>query len=103
MLALLIIAVRIVDEKVTVTGDDSEQVVEVVGDAAGKPSDSFHLLRLPELFLAFEKRLFGALALGEIATNDHSAAHVSLLIEQRPPTDGDPETLRGSGHLDEEF
>ena len=33
------------------TADDHQQVVEVVGDAAGQPADRLHLLRLTELLL----------------------------------------------------
>ena len=36
---------------VRVSADDREQVVEVVRDAAGQPSDRFHFLRLAELLL----------------------------------------------------
>ena len=52
---------------VEIADDDGEQVVEVVGDAAGELADRLHLLRLPELRLrleasrAFRLQLGGAL------------------------------------------
>ena len=33
-----------------VTVDDSQEIIEVMGHAAGQPPQCFHLLRLPELF-----------------------------------------------------
>ena len=41
-------------------GDDGENVVEVVGDAAGQLADGLHLLRLRQLLLLFDQ-LLGAL------------------------------------------
>ena len=38
-------------DDVAVADDDAEDVVEVVGDAAGQPADRLHLLRLAELLL----------------------------------------------------
>ena len=38
-------------DQVAVAHDHREEVVEVVGDPAGQPSDRLHLLRLPELGL----------------------------------------------------
>ena len=42
------------------TGDDGENVVEVVGNAAGQLADGFHLLCLRQLLLLFDQ-LFGSL------------------------------------------
>ena len=42
---------RVVQDELAVAGDDGEQVVEVVRDAAGQHADGFHFLRLPELLL----------------------------------------------------
>ena len=39
------------EQKLGVAGDHHQQVVEVVGDAAGEAADRFHLLRLTELQL----------------------------------------------------
>src|SRR3954451_23408487 len=55
-------------ENADAAGDDGEDVVEVVGDAAGELTDRLHLLRLAEL------RLGGAL-LGEITANEEMTLH----------------------------
>ena len=47
-----------VEHEVAVAEDDGEQVVEVVGDAAGEASDGFHLARLLELILQSAARVF---------------------------------------------
>ena len=52
-------------EKLDVADDDGEQVVEVVGDAAGELTDGLHLLRLPE-------RLLGLQALGHLCVTRSS-------------------------------
>ena len=49
-------------------GDDGQDVVEVVGDAAGQLADRVHLLRLAELGL-------GGLLLGEVAADEEMALH----------------------------
>ena len=49
-----------VERHLAESDDGGQQVVEVVRDAAGQLSDSFHLLRLPELLL--EPLQFGDVA-----------------------------------------
>ena len=56
LLDLLHLAARrrrqvLAEEQLAVAEDDGEQVVEVVGHAAGQPSDRLHLLGLAELLL----------------------------------------------------
>jgi len=46
-----ILVLQIAEQQLAAARHDGEQVVEVVGDAAGEPSDRLHLLRLAELFL----------------------------------------------------
>src|SRR5262249_37687278 len=46
------------EEGLAVAGDDGEQVVEIVSDAAREPPDGFHLLSLAELFF-FDVKLLG--------------------------------------------
>ena len=46
-------------QELGVPGDHHQQIVEVVGDAAGEAADGFHLLRLAEL-------LFEGAALGDV-------------------------------------
>ncbi len=56
----LAVAVRALQEQRRVAGDPGEQVVEVVGDAAGQPAEALELLRAQELRLE-------PLALGDVA------------------------------------
>ncbi len=49
-------------------GDDGQDVVEVVGDAAGQLADRVHFLRLPELGL-------GGLLLGQVAADEEMPPH----------------------------
>ena len=49
-------------------GDDRQDVVEVVGDAAGQLAHGLHLLRLPDL-------RFGRLLLGQVAAHEEMAPH----------------------------
>ena len=48
-------------------GDDGQDVVEVVRDAAGQLADRVHLLRLPQLG-------FGGLLFGQVAADEEVAA-----------------------------
>ncbi len=56
--------------RVDVARDDSEKVVEVMGDAAGELADRLHFLRLP-------KRLFRLFPSGDRAGD----AHLELFVE----------------------
>src|ERR1019366_1610224 len=49
--SLGIVCRKVVEEHVAVAVDDGQQVVEVVGDAAGEASDGLHFLRLQQLLL----------------------------------------------------
>src|ERR1019366_1866902 len=49
--SLGIVCRKVVEEHVAVAVDDGQQVVEVVGNAAGEASDGLHFLRLQQLFL----------------------------------------------------
>ncbi len=51
VLAPGVIGRQIGEEQVGVSADGGEDVVEVVGDAAGEPADRLHLLRLDDLLL----------------------------------------------------
>src|SRR5205085_9982211 len=79
--------------------DDGEEVVEIVGDAAGQLPDRLHLLRLPERLLGAEKlaaalddlllqrilepaqRFLGALALGDVEQGAEHALRLSARAE----------------------
>ena len=50
---------RLAPEQLPVAHDHHEQVVEVVGDAAGEPAHRLHLLRLAELVLQAAALLLG--------------------------------------------
>src|SRR6266446_441089 len=50
---------EVVEEDLGVSADDGEEIVEVVGDAAGEAADGFHFLRLTEL-------IFEDAALGDV-------------------------------------
>ena len=54
-------------EQFRVTDDRGEQVVEVVGDAAGELSHGFELLRVPQFFLALAQRFLRRAALAYLA------------------------------------
>jgi hypothetical protein len=45
-------------EDLAVAHDDGEEIVKVMRDPSGQPSNRFHLLRLPKLFFALPKSLF---------------------------------------------
>ena len=57
-------------EQLQVAGDDQQQIVEVVGDAAGELADRLHLLRLRQAPLALPQRLLDMLAVAEVV--DHA-------------------------------
>jgi hypothetical protein len=54
-----------------VAGDHKQQVIEVMGDAAGQLPDSLHLLGLRQASLALPQRLLDMLAIAEIM--DHAS------------------------------
>ena len=65
---------QVVEHHLAVAEDRAQQIVEVVGDAAGQPAHRFHLLglaelllRLPERFLGRAHQLLGRPALGHVA------------------------------------
>ena len=80
VVALLVVALRIVEQQVAVAGNHREQVVEIVRHSAGEPPDRFHLLRLAQLLLAFIERFFGQLTLGKIAADQDAAADLAAVI-----------------------
>ena len=43
---------ELAEQQLAVAHDDGQQVVEVVGDAAGQPAHRLHLLGLPQLLFA---------------------------------------------------
>ena len=69
----------LLDEHLGVAQDASEDVVEVVRDAAGEAADRLHLLRLPQPLLEPRALGVGKLALGDVAEVHHQRAHARLL------------------------
>ena len=47
-----------VQQDIAVADDNGQQVVEIVGDAAGHSADRLHLLGLPQLLFGSMQRLF---------------------------------------------
>ena len=70
-----IAGLHLVEHQLAVAFDDGEQVVEVVGHAAGQPAHRFHLLRLAEL-------LFQSAPLGDVLGDHLEALEVALVIAQ---------------------
>ena len=63
---------ELVRQKLRIADDDGQQIVEVVGDAAGELAHGLHLLGLDQL-------LFGALAVGEVM-NDADEDGFAVLL-----------------------
>ena len=66
-------------EEARVAGDDGQQVVEIVRDAAGHPADDFHLLRLAQL--RFEQP-----ALGHVDERAHQPLGLPLGVAGDAPS-----------------
>ncbi len=67
---------QFVQQQIAVARDRGQQVVEVVGDSAGKTTDGLHLLGLAQSLLALTQRFFSLLLLGDV---DHQAAELHVL------------------------
>ncbi len=68
---------ELAQQELGVSGDHHEQVVEVMGDAAGEATHGFHLLGLAQLLLQ------GA-ALGDVLGEQFEEDGVSLVAESAP-------------------
>ena len=68
-----------VEQEFRIAGDHHQQIVEIVRNAAGESSHSFHLLRLPELLLQ------GA-ALGHIFGKQLEGSSLAAVRTARPET-----------------
>ena len=71
------------EQQLAVTEHDGQEVVEIVGDAAGESSNSFHLLRL--VILLFERA-----ASRDVEGNTDTAHRFAVLAEQDPAGAGEP-------------
>src|SRR5690349_16954149 len=92
-------------EHVEVAGDDAEQVVEIMRDAAGKLPDGFHLLRLTKLLLGRAPlrqvaRNFGKAQqfAGSVANciDDHAGPKGASVLPDAPPLHLELSCLRSS-------
>ena len=64
-------------QHLAVTGDDREQIVEVVRNPARQATHSFHLLGVAKL-------LFEALTLSDVDHGRHGSQLIAFRIENRP-------------------
>ena len=55
-----IVGRQLFEQQIGVAEDGRQHVVEVVGDAAGEPTDGFHLVRLPQALLAVARNCSSA-------------------------------------------
>src|ERR1700694_3413007 len=67
---------RFLDQHFAVGEDTSQNIVEVVRDAAGEPPDRFHLRGLAQPLLEPFALSLRALALGDIAEISHHGFHI---------------------------
>ena len=75
-------------QQLVVAGDDGEQVVEVVGDAAGELPDRLHALRLAQRLVLHD-------LLADVAVEQHEADEQPLLVAQHRDDDLGGELLAG--------
>ena len=80
------------EQRVAVARDDGEEVVEVVGDAAGEPADRLHLLRLPELLLQMRVRVRGGAAIADVAGDAEDPDRRPVAVASDEPTSGSRST-----------
>ena len=67
-----------------IANNHHQQIVEVVGDAAGELSDGFHLLSLEHSFPRLLDKLMGVMLFGYIARHFGEADKLACLIADRP-------------------
>ena len=70
-------------QQLRVAADDHQQIVEIVGDAAGQLSERLHLLRLGELLLRPLERGLRFPPLGDVARDLHEADERADLVADR--------------------
>ena len=93
-------------QQLRVTADDHQQVVEVVGDAAGELAEGLHLLRLGELFLRPLERGLGLPPLGHVAGDVYEPGERADLVAHRLDHGARPEQALVAAHaptLDDAF
>ena len=78
-------------EDLGVAADDHQQIVEVVGDAAGQFADRLHFLRHGELLARLDQLLLGVAPLGGVAQHIGKADQIAVVVVDRPDRSGDEE------------
>ena len=93
------------EKKFGIAGDHHEEIIEIVGDAAGETSDGFHLLRLLKLLFegapfghVFGKKLegFDLVSAGNSAAGNANYGGSSILAH---PLDDEPVESRGAAQI----
>ena len=74
---------QVVEHHLAVAEDRAQQIVEVVGDAAGQPAHRFHLLRLAELLLRLPERFLGADPPAHVHIHGHEAYRAPGRVVER--------------------
>ena len=78
-------------DRVKVADDDGQQIVEVVGNAAGQLAHCFHFLRLGELLLGMSQFLLSGATPGDVTSDFREPNEVALAISNGVYDDDCPE------------
>ena len=78
-------------QRLDMAGDDHQQIVEVVRDAAGELAERLHLLRLGELLLHPLERDLRVAPLGDVAGDLGEADQLAVVVADRIDDDAGPE------------
>ena len=79
----LALGLEFLEDELQVVQHGVQQVVEVVGDAAGQQADRLHLLRLDQLLLELAPR-------GDVAPHGGDGHHLTVVVKDRPVGPGQP-------------
>ena len=85
-------------QQLGVAADDHQEIVEIVGDAAGQLAERLHLLRLGELLLRPLERGLRLPPLGDVARDLHEADERAHLVADRLDHDARPEQALVAPH-----
>src|SRR5262249_44849686 len=86
-------------QQLEIATDHGQQIVEVVGDAAGQLADRLHLLRLAEMLLGGGELRLGAPARGDVAPLGQQGYDLPRLVADRLEREID-DALRLAGPRD---
>ena len=85
-------------QELRVAADDHQQIVEIVGDAAGQLAERLHLLRLRELLLGPLQRCLRLPSLGDVARDLHETGERAHLVADRLDHHARPEQALVAPH-----